>query len=62
MAFDFDLDEKFQHLSKARIVEAVLQVNARAGLEWSEEKITPRIQHEVGDDHGCALPETSSAP
>jgi uncharacterized protein (TIGR04255 family) len=59
MAFDFDLAEKFPRLSKAPIVEAVLQVNARASSEWSEEKITPRIQHEVGS--GVSLqPETAS--
>jgi uncharacterized protein (TIGR04255 family) len=50
MAFEFDLDEKFQHLSKAPIVEAVLQVNARAGSEWTQEMITPLIQREVGAD------------
>jgi uncharacterized protein (TIGR04255 family) len=48
MAFEFCLDEEFPHLSKAPIVEAVLQVNARAGAEWSEEKIVPAIKHELG--------------
>jgi len=53
MPLDFNLDEQFPHLSKAPIVEAVLQVNARATSEWSEEIVIPRIQREVGG--GVAL-------
>jgi hypothetical protein len=30
MAFGFNLNEQFPHLSRAPIVEAVLQINARA--------------------------------
>src|SRR5271166_13219 len=48
MAFDFNLDEQFPHLSRAPIVEAVLQINARANAEWTQERIMPAIQHELG--------------
>jgi hypothetical protein len=50
MAFAFNLDEKFPHLSKAPIVEAVVQINARATTEWTQGEIMPSIQREVGDD------------
>ena len=48
MAFDFTLDEEFPHLSKAPIVEAVVQINARATAEWKQEGIVPAFQRELG--------------
>jgi uncharacterized protein (TIGR04255 family) len=59
MAFDFKLEEQFPHLSKAPIVEAVVQVNARASSEWIQEKIIPQLQQELGTQV-TLVPETAS--
>jgi uncharacterized protein (TIGR04255 family) len=44
MAFHINLDESFPYLSKAPIVEAVLQISARALTPWAEEAILPKIR------------------
>ena len=59
MAFDFNFHEEFPHLPNAPIVEAVLQINARATTEWTRERIVPAILAEIGDNNSLA-PEDAS--
>ena len=58
MAFEFNLNEGFPHLSKAPIVEAALQINTRAGTAWLQERILPAVQRDLGGD-ARFLPENA---
>jgi uncharacterized protein (TIGR04255 family) len=44
---NIDLSEKFQHLSKAPIVEAVLEIKTRPTAPWEEQAITQRLKEEL---------------
>lgn len=51
--FRIDLNEPFERLARAPVVEAVIEVRARAETEWTEEAILPWLK--------TALPEYSSS-
>jgi uncharacterized protein (TIGR04255 family) len=59
MAFEFNLHEEFPHLSNAPIVEAVLQINARATSEWTQQTIVRAILDQIGDSNSL-VPENAS--
>lgn len=44
-----DTSEKFQHLAKAPIVEAVIEVRAKAEKPWDEPKITEQLKAALPD-------------
>lgn len=48
-AFQFDLDEKFPHLARAPIVEAVVQWLARAGKPLSPEELRAQLVERLPD-------------
>lgn len=45
----FDLQERFPHLSRAPITEAVLEVRERAQVRWEKEEISRKIAEKVPD-------------
>ena len=49
MAVEINLQEKFQHLPKAPITEAVIEVRARVEVSWSEEEIRPQLTQKMAD-------------
>ena len=49
MAVEINLQEKFQHLPKAPITEAVIEVRARVEVSWSEEEIRPQLTQKLAD-------------
>lgn len=44
-----NLDEPFQHLDKAPIVEAVVDIRARIGKEWEEQILTQELGSRLND-------------
>ncbi|MBV9491093.1 MAG: TIGR04255 family protein, partial [Verrucomicrobia bacterium] len=44
MALYIDTTERFPHLLKAPIVEAVLQISARASTAWTEDTVVPQVR------------------
>ena len=48
-AVKIDLQERFPHLSRAPITEAVLEVRARAQVRWEKEEISRKIAEKVPD-------------
>ncbi len=46
---EIDLSETFQHLTHAPIVEAVIDIRARAQTAWEEATITQQLKPRLGD-------------
>jgi uncharacterized protein (TIGR04255 family) len=61
MALEFNLDEDFPYLSKAPIVEAVLQINTRATADWTEQRVSTELSKEFGDGIQMQSIQTSEA-
>lgn len=49
MSVDIDLQERFPHLSRSPITEALLEVRARAQVPWDKDKISRKIVEKVPD-------------
>jgi uncharacterized protein (TIGR04255 family) len=47
--FKIDLEEEFPHLNKAPIIEAIIEIRARAESPWEESDITNRLKAELPD-------------
>jgi uncharacterized protein (TIGR04255 family) len=54
-SIEINLQEKFQHLPKAPITEAVIEIRARVEVPWNEEEIAPQYLQKLPD-----YPERSS--
>lgn len=61
MPLEFNLDEEFPYLSKAPIVEAVLQINARAAGDWAQERVFSALTSEFGGRIALQPIQTSQA-
>ena len=49
VGFKIDLSERFPHLSHAPIVEAVIEIRARATVEWEEGNISAALKAVLSD-------------
>jgi uncharacterized protein (TIGR04255 family) len=49
LPFKIDLQEQFPHLSRAPVVEAVLDIRARPEVEWLEQSVTDRLKNLLPD-------------
>ena len=47
--FKIDLQEQFPHLSRAPVVEAVIDIRARPEVEWAEQSVTERLKFLIPD-------------
>jgi uncharacterized protein (TIGR04255 family) len=56
MAVNIDLQERFPHLSRAPITEALLEVRARAQVPWNKDEISRKIIEKV-PDYPATMPE-----